>query len=509
MEGTTRKGAFEGTRPAILGALVVGAILGSGPAAAQEPGCCPEDPCCDVVAPAGTQDTLGLAEVVRLAMDRNREIAAARHGLEEAENRVSEAWGNVYPSLDLSTSYTRNLSPAVNFIPARFLNPDAPADELIALQFGADNQWNGTLSVEQPVFNGAAFLGVGAAGRYEALQEEVVRGEVQRVVTSVRGAYHDLLLAQEQVRLTENSVRRVRETLEETRALNRAGLASDYEVLRLEVELANLEPNLLRAVNAVRQARRELGVTLSLDDPDGVAVRGSLATMDIASPMENDPANREILAFSGVDLGDEVSERDAERLVNAAVESRSDVRQLELTESLRETEVSVERMSYLPKVSVFGSYSVNSSQNGDPQFFGYPRAYGRTAGIQVTVPVFQGLQRDARIDQKQAVVRSVRAQASLARDRTRSQVLNLLDQVAEARARARAQALAVEQARRGFDIARAQFREGLSSQLELTDAEVALRQSEFNYAQAVYDFLSARARLDEATGRVPLTDGPR
>ena len=59
---------------------------------------------------------------------------------------------------------------------------------------------------------------------------------------------------------------------------------------------------------------------------------------------------------------------------------------------------------------------------------------------------------------------------------------------------------------RGFEIASAQYSEGLSSQLELTDAEVALRQSEFNYAQAVYDFLVARAQFDEATGQVPLVD---
>ena len=49
-----------------------------------------------------------------------------------------------------------------------------------------------------------------------------------------------------------------------------------------------------------------------------------------------------------------------------------------------------------------------------------------------------------------------------------------------------------------------QYREGISSQLEVTDAEVALRQSEFNYAEAVYDYLVARARLDQALGMVPL-----
>ena len=56
---------------------------------------------------------------------------------------------------------------------------------------------------------------------------------------------------------------------------------------------------------------------------------------------------------------------------------------------------------------------------------------------------------------------------------------------------------------RRFEIARAQFREGLGSRLELTDAEVALRESEFNFAQAVHDYLTARAQLDQAVGMVP------
>ena len=46
----------------------------------------------------------------------------------------------------------------------------------------------------------------------------------------------------------------------------------------------------------------------------------------------------------------------------------------------------------------------------------------------------------------------------------------------------------------------------MSSQLELSDAEVALRQSEFNYAQAVFDYLMFRAQLDEATGNVPMVN---
>jgi outer membrane protein len=65
----------------------------------------------------------------------------------------------------------------------------------------------------------------------------------------------------------------------------------------------------------------------------------------------------------------------------------------------------------------------------------------------------------------------------------------------------------VEQADRGFEIARSEYSAGTGSQLQVTDAELALRQSEFNYAQAVYDYLTTLARLDAAVGVVPMVDG--
>jgi outer membrane protein TolC len=192
-----------------------------------------------------------------------------------------------------------------------------------------------------------------------------------------------------------------------------------------------------------------------------------------------------------------------------AQELRSDLRQLELTESLRKTEMRLEQVEYLPRITFFGTYLISAQDNGSPNFFGRgdgQRAYARNIGIRVSVPIFQGFQRDARVDQKRAALRQAETQTRLATDQARNQVQNLVEESEEALLRARGQRLAKGQAQRGFEIASAQYREGLGSQLELTDAEVALRQSEFNYAQAVYDYLVARARLDEATGQVPLVD---
>ena len=227
--------------------------------------------------------------------------------------------------------------------------------------------------------------------------------------------------------------------------------------------------------------------------------------MDLEDVGANDPSNREILNLSGLE---DLAGLEASEVLEVAYEARSDLKQLELMERLRTAELRVQQVEYLPRISLFGNYSVNAQQNGAPDFFGdsMSRATSKWVGVSITLPVFSGMQRDARIDQKRAVLNQAKNQSLLARLQAESQVKSILEQAQEARERARAQKLAVAQAQRGFEIASAQYREGLSSRLELSDAEVALRQSEFNYAQAVFDYLMFRAQLDEATGKVPLVN---
>lgn len=441
--------------------------------------------------------TLTLEQAVVLALEHNRELADARLGLRAAQGQVREAWGEVMPSLDAVASYTRNLSVPTNFLPRIFFDPDADPDELVPVKFGADNTWSFQLRASQPLFRASAFLGVGAADSYESLQAEAVRGRAAAVATRVRVAYYDVLLADEGARLNENTVRRIRQSLEETQAMHRAGLASDYDVLRLQVELANVEPNLRRAHDAAAAARRALAIEVGVEALDSVNVVGALADFDFSQPVASSSPGLHLAALrtEAVD--------DAQEAIETALANRSDVRQARLTERLRQTEVRVERAEYLPTVSLFGSYSINAQNNGDPSFFGGSdefRSYGRQVGIEVSLPLFSGFQRPARLQQKEAALEQSRVGGRLLRDQVEHEVRTLLAQVEEARERGAAQQLAREQAQRGYEIASVQYREGISSPLELTDAEVALRQSEFNYAQAVYDYLTARARLDEALG---------
>ncbi|HSJ05153.1 MAG TPA: TolC family protein [Longimicrobiales bacterium] len=433
---------------------------------------------------------LTLDRAVELAVERSRDIRDAELELESARRRVREAWGSVYPQVTANAMYTRNLTVPGSFMPRIFFDPDAGPDELVLIRFGSDNVWNFTMRAEQPLFRAAAFIGVGAAARYEALQREVVRGRMQAVVTRVRVGFYDVMLAEEGERLTENTVQRIRQTLDEMRKLERAGLSSSYDVLRLEVELANVEPALRRARNAAAAARRSLAVELGLEDLDGVAIEGSLLSVDIE-------------AVDGGALAGANGDADP-GAVREALALRSELRQLELTEELRRAELRAEQSEYLPQVSVFGTYSINAQQSGSPTFFASEaqRAYGRQVGVMVSMPLFSGMQRPARVAQRRAAIEQVRVQRAVAEDQVEHQIRTFADQVEEARSRAAAQRLGVRQAQRGFEIVTIQHREGMSSALELTDAEGALRQSEFNYAEAIYDYLVARARLDDAMGTV-------
>ena len=455
---------------------------------------------------AAAQEVFTLEAAVQMALEQNQDLRGARFGLVVAQEQASEARSGLFPKIDLNASFARNLMVAENFFPAQLIDPSADPDDLIPIRFGADNIWSTSVTVEQALFKPSLLVALAAAGRFENFEQESLRGRTQAIVTQVRVLYYSLLLAQEQARLMENSVERVRRSLHDTRALNEAGLAADYDVLRLEVELGNLEPNLFRARNSVAQARRELGIELAVDNLDAVRVAGSLAEIDLENFEANSAENREILGFSTW-----VTEALTDEVVRAALDGRSDLRQLEFSEQLRKSELSLERVQYLPEIVLFGSYGILAQQNGSPTFFGAPnqRTYSSQAGVRISWPLFSGFSRDARIDQRRASLRQAESLTRVARARADSEVETVWDQMVEARRRADAQRRAVRQAQRGFEIASAQYREGLGSQLELTDSEVALRQSEFNYAQAAYDFLVAQANLDLAVGSVPMVDsGP-
>jgi outer membrane protein len=445
-------------------------------------------------AAAQAPDTVTLGDAIAEALARNPSVRQARAAVTVADGQVREAWAQALPDVNATASYQRNF-----LIQEQIFEFNG---EVVRARFGFENNWAAGFTVTQPLFQVDVIIGVGAAGRYRALERERARGTSQSVVTGVRQAYLSALAQLELARLNESSVQRIRETLAETQARFRSGLTSEYDVLRFEVQLANLEPQLRRAQDALAAAKRSLLIAMGRPADGDIEIVGRLVEVNVLDPAANTPDNAMLIALSGPMLDSTA----IDTALAAALAARTDVRQAALGIAVEEARVKVERAQLFPKVSLFGAYNYLAQDPGSPSFFGESAEYRTPAawgGIRIELPIFRGFREYARIQQARAGVEQNRVSLALAREQAVNDLRTLTAALGETRARVASQARAVAQARRGYQIATAEYREGLGSQLQVTDAELALRESEYNYALAVFDHLIARADLDAALGTVP------
>ena len=161
-----------------------------------------------------------------------------------------------------------------------------------------------------------------------------------------------------------------------------------------------------------------------------------------------------------------------------------------------------ERSNYLPRLYGFGNYQYQAAQN-DLKVSTHDFINSIQVGLQLSMNVFQGFQTDARVEQASIDMRRTQEQVANLELNLRSLAESIVLRLREARRRIEAQEKTVEQAQRGYNIASTRFVNGLGTQLEVNDAQVALTQARVNRIQAYYDYVVARVDLNETLGILP------
>lgn len=448
------------------------------------------------------ENPLNLTQAIQIALANNTEIKRALLSLKVADQQVRSAWSEVLPDVSGSASYTRNLELPVFFFPADPTDPNSP---LRAIQAGEDNNWTGGITVSQTLFRGEAFVGIGTSQLYKTVQAENLRATTQEIVTQTRLAYYNVLVAEEQLRLQQESINRLRENLRENRARQEAGLIDRYTVLQVEVQLSNQEPQLTQARYAAEAAYRELKLVMGLPVELPLTVRGNLGQYAIMKETAAIPANSNIKTVN--DMTPYAFERE-QRLMNLATDLRGDIRVLEQQNKLKDKEIRAIKSRFLPTLT--SSYNLNyqAQEPGAPQFFGTDETRARSQSIMVTlnVPIFEGFQRRTDLQIARIEKKDLELQEEYAVRAAKNDIASAREALNEAIETAPAREKALEQAREGYQRARKRLETGLGSQIDVTEAEFQLRQAELNYAQTVFNYLSAKARYDKAIGMVPYVD---
>ena len=422
----------------------------------------------------GQSLTLSIDEAVSTGLDRNRDLEVARLNRDIAGQKVREAWAGVLPQLDAGFDYTRTLEPSVIYFPD--ITGSDPT-RLIPLEISQDNAMVASLSLSQPVFNLKAVAGIRASSAVRKISTETYRQAEADVVTNIKTAYYNVLIADEQVTILEQSISRWETALRDSRALFREGVAADIDTLKAFLSVENIKPDLIQARNRAAAARTQLKNTIGLDPEGTVILSDSLVYRQGKYP-------------------DDVSVAYAE-----ALSARPEVRQLELQIEAEAQNVNAARAERFPEINAVGQLQAQTQFEDGVAIKDTDWPVTSSVGLQVSLPLFTGFRISSQVEQaKLGRLQSITRLEDLKAD-IHAEVETKLSDLEESRKRIEVQDRTTRTAERSYEITLLRFREGIGSQLELSDAELQLNKAKTNYLQAVYDYLIARVECDKALGR--------
>ena len=480
--------------------LAIGAIAGAtlaSSAGAQNPSGVPRLP----------SDTIGIPltveEAVARAVDGSEEVRLARATVNLAGEQVTAARSAALPQLDAVVNYTRTFaSPfggggitipdSMKFEP----DPSAPIDERVAylednaekaalgalgglfgnLPFGRENSYIAALSGSQLLYSGGRTGAAMAIARsYEEAARLTYRERVAEIELQVRRAYYSAALAHELEAIATAALAQARSFLEQQRLRFEVGTASELDLLRAEVSAENLQPQVVQARNAAELAMLDL--KRLIDVPLNQPIR--LAT-GLQAPALTTSITREAAL-------EETSRR-------AAVEAAEE------QVTIRQQQVRIARGAFLPELRLSVNYGGQLFPTSPFSIGGatWNKDISATVGLQI--PIFSGLRRQAELAQARIAVE----QATLELGQLREAVQLEYEQARGERERALASIAArqrtVEQASRVHDLTVLRYESGLATQLEVSEARLALLQARTNVAQAIADYYIADAGYTRALG---------
>ena len=433
---------------------------------------------------------LGLEEALDLVLAQSVEVRLASAGVKQAAAEQLVARSQLYPQVAATAGYTRTLKSQYSGLGGSSSSaPDsaasgAPADSSANssffddLPFGQKNQYSLGLSLSQNLFSGGRLMAqqraAGARYRSASLQLAMARAQALLLVTQ---RYYDALLAEQMALIADSSLVQAEAVLRLTEASWKEGQKSEYELLRAQVVRDNQLPLVLQ-----RHSERDLA-HLRLKELLGLALDDSLSL----STGPEVPLPRFALA------------------ADTSTVLRAPVRQAREAVTSTEALLRAARGERLPALNFNSRYSpVAYPRSGLPGGGDFRSDW--TVGLSLSLPLFTGRRLAGNEGTARSQLEAARTrldQASQAAALEARVVHRDLDQAA---ASLQATATTVEQARRAYGIAQLRYQEGLSTQLELSDARLLLDQALANQARAACTLQVARARLS-LLSELPLSGG--
>jgi outer membrane protein TolC len=442
-------------------------------------------------APGQQRDTVRLAigDVVAKTLRESDEARLAAWQIDATEAQFTQARATALPTLRFSGNYTQ-------------VTKNARA-AIVSSLFGQSHTYTTNLNLSQPLFQGGRIWAAArAAGDVRGAARQTLAETRSRLSLDAQTAYLGSLLARELVVIQEANVALADSRMAQVQQLQSAGRASRYDVLKARVERVNLEPGLQQARSDRELADIALRQLLNLPGEAPIVLTTELDTA----------ALREVVRAIAAD--------------SLRIVTRPAVRAAQMTLDARREGIRIARAEFMPTVNAFFQTGFTAL----PASSGFPTVWGNTSptncppgspvdracqnngwypdrsfGVQVQWFLFDGLRAKGSVDLASANERIARTQLDLQRETVAAELARAKAEFARAEATFEAQRQNAGEADEAYRIAALRFERGLGTQLEVSDAQLALFTARVNAARANIDYYLAAAELARARGHtVPL-----
>ena len=456
------------------------------------------------------QDTtlVTLDEAIKIAISENASVRVADKEIERAQYAKKGTYSALFPQVNGTGTFQRTIKKQVMYMDgmsggsgmfASIFEPIITALEqngihvdMSALTGGDDeggassssdgisvgrwNTFNGGISASMPLVNFQLWESLKISGQSVELAVEKARSSRLEAVTKVKQAYFSVLLAKEVFDVYKGVYENAMENLVQVQRKYDVQKVSELELTRAKANVASAIPNVYNAENSIMLALWQLKAVMGVNLDMNLDIVGKLS--DYTEHM-----------FRDIHENDDVN-----------LDRNSTMRQLAIQAEQLASTVKMQKYAYLPTLSVSFSYSMNAMTN-DFKFSQYKWTPYSYVGLSLNIPIFSGGKRHSDVRQAQIQQESLNISRADTERQLRISIRSFLNTMETNMKSYDSAQEAVELAQKAYDISQKSFNVGKSTLTDLHDAELVLTQARLSSSQAIYNFINAKASLEQVIGR--------
>ena len=415
-----------------------------------------------------TQNTLTLTldKALEIALDENPTIKVAAEEIALKKVASKEAWQSLLPEASLNGSLDHTIKAA-----EMKLND-------MSFKMGQDgtNTANAGLSINLPLFAPAVYRAMSMTKTDIELAVEKSRASELDLINQVTKAYYQLMLAQDSYEVLQGSYKLAEDNFNVVNAKYQQGAVSEFDKISAEVQMRSIKPNVISAANAVTLAKLQLKVLMGI-------------TADVDIKTDDNLTNYESMLFAN-----QLKEEDM------SLENNTTMKQFELNMKLLEKNVKSLRTNFIPTLSMSFSYQYQSLYNPNINFFDYTWSNSSSLMFNLSIPLYRASNftkvKSARIQMRQLDWNRIDTERKL-----NMQVVSYRNNMTASSEQVVSNKENVMQAEKAVQIAGKRYEVGKGTVLELNSSQVSLTQAQLTYNQSIYDYLTAKADLDQVLGK--------